>query len=71
MVDQPNVDGTSPLCIAAKNKREGVVGLLLRHGAKVDLPPDVDGDTILGVARMGGNARVISLLEEALAQQST
>lgn len=71
LVDQPNVDGTSPLCIAAKNKREGVVGLLLRHGAKVDLPPDVDGDTILGVARMGGNARVISLLEQALAKQST
>lgn len=59
--NQPAENGFTPLLIAAQEGHDRVVGVLLKHGARVDAAA-MDRATALMMAAQTGNATVIPLL---------
>ena len=61
LVDAQQYDGATPLFCAAQSNYQGIVELLLRSGANVNLPLN-DGGTPLGSAAKYGHIEVVRIL---------
>eukprot|EP00752_Nemacystus_decipiens_P005500 g4978.t2 len=63
-IDQGDLEGWTPLMIAARDNHQRVVKVLLENGANLSVVADM-GNTALILAAMHGHAAVVKLLVEA------
>lgn len=69
-IDPRDSSGGTPLLHAATLGNERIVEILLNHKADPGVA-DESGDSVLDCARRSGNARVVSMIAEALSRVRT